>query len=124
MLPMGQVGRNHPSPCDRRAARRFPTCGGRDDRGLRRLALRAKRTAEWEQSRSGRSALTVARLFSPVPRGNLPILPIAPAVVVLVGITTALVIAVLGISQLQATGDDAARLRVDALSATLAARLG
>ena len=36
----------------------------------------------------------------------------------------ALVIAVLGISQLQATGDDAATLRADALSAALAARLG
>ncbi|MFT3774673.1 MAG: HAMP domain-containing sensor histidine kinase [Minicystis sp.] len=50
-------------------------------------------------------------------------MPIAPAIVVLVGISTALVIAVLGISQLQATADDAARLRADALSATLAARL-
>jgi signal transduction histidine kinase len=64
----------------------------------------------------------VRRLLSP--RGNLPLLPIAPAIVVVVGITTALVIAVLGISQLQATGDDAARLRADVLSATLAARLG
>ncbi len=62
------------------------------------------------------------RLF--IPRGNLPLLPIAPIIVVVVGITTAVVIAVLGISQLQATGDDAARLRADVLSATLAARLG
>jgi len=54
----------------------------------------------------------------------LPLLPLAPAIVVVVGITTALVIAVLGISQLQATGDDASTLRADALSATLAARLG
>jgi signal transduction histidine kinase len=66
----------------------------------------------------------VARLFSSVPRGILPLLPLAPAIVVVVGITTALLIAVLGISQLQATGDDAARLRAHALSATLAARLG
>ncbi|APR84854.1 Two component sensor kinase [Minicystis rosea] len=50
-------------------------------------------------------------------------LPIAPAIVVLVGISTAIVIAVLGISQLQTTADDAARLRADALSTTLAARL-
>jgi signal transduction histidine kinase len=57
------------------------------------------------------------------PRGNLPLLPIAPAIVVLVGITTAVVIAVLGISQLQGTADDAANLRAEVLSATLAARL-
>jgi signal transduction histidine kinase len=66
----------------------------------------------------------VARVFSTSPRAVLPLLPVAPAIVVVVGITTALVIAVLGISQLQATGDDAATLRADALSATLAARLG
>jgi signal transduction histidine kinase len=63
----------------------------------------------------------VAKLSSP--RGSIPLLPIAPAIVALVGITTALVIAVLGISQLQATADDAASQRADALSATLAARL-
>ncbi len=66
----------------------------------------------------------MARVFSTSPRAVLPLLPIAPAIVVLVGLTTALVIAVLGISQLQATGDDAATLRADALSAALAARLG
>jgi signal transduction histidine kinase len=51
-------------------------------------------------------------------------LPIAPAIVVVVGITTAVVIALLGISQLQAASDDGATLRADALTATLAARLG
>src|SRR5580698_5578407 len=66
----------------------------------------------------------VARFFSPVPRGILPLLPIAPAIVVLVGITTALVIAVLGISLLQQTADDEARLEARAISATVAARLG
>jgi signal transduction histidine kinase len=66
----------------------------------------------------------VARFFTTSLRGALPLLPIAPAIVLVVGLTTALVIAVLGISQLQATGDDAAKLRAEALAATLAARLG
>jgi signal transduction histidine kinase len=57
------------------------------------------------------------------PRGSLPLLPIAPIIVVLVGITTAVVIAVLGIARLQVSSDDAAALRADALSATLAARI-
>ena len=60
---------------------------------------------------------------SSAPRGNLPLLPIAPAIVGLVGITTAVVIAVLGISQLQGTADDTANLRAEVLAATLAARL-
>lgn len=63
------------------------------------------------------------RVLPSVPRGILPLLPLAPAIVSVVGITTAVVIAVLGISQLQETGDAAANLRADALSATLAARL-
>jgi signal transduction histidine kinase len=58
------------------------------------------------------------------PRGILPILPIAPAIVVVVGLGAALVIALLGLSQLQETSDDASSLRAEALSATLAARLG
>ncbi len=63
-------------------------------------------------------------LLLPVPRGILPLLPIAPAIVVVVGITTALVIAVLGISLLQQTADDEARLQARAIAATVAARLG
>jgi signal transduction histidine kinase len=66
----------------------------------------------------------VARFFSPVPRGILPLLPIAPAIVVVVGITAALVIAVLGLSLLQQTADDEARLQARAIAATVAARLG
>jgi signal transduction histidine kinase len=59
----------------------------------------------------------------PSPRGVLPLLPIAPAIVVVVGITTAVVIAFLGIAQLQVTNDEAMSLRAQAISATLAARL-
>jgi signal transduction histidine kinase len=44
-------------------------------------------------------------------------------IVVIVGITTAVVIAFLGISQLQETNDEAARSRAEAISATIAARL-
>jgi signal transduction histidine kinase len=62
--------------------------------------------------------------LSPKSLRALPLLPVAPAIVVVVGLTTAVVIAVLGISQLQATGDDAATLRAGVLAATLAARLG
>ena len=54
----------------------------------------------------------------------LPLLPIAPAIVVVVGLGAALLIAIIGISQLQATSDEAARRSADALAATLAARLG
>ncbi len=67
--------------------------------------------------------IPVARLFSTVPRGTLPLLPIAPAIVVLVGITTALVIAVLGVSLLQQTADDEAQLQARAIATAVAARL-
>ena len=62
--------------------------------------------------------------FPRFPRFTWPIVPLAPALVVVVGITTAVVIALLGISQLQRTSDEAASLRAAALSATIAARLG
>src|SRR5689334_14248370 len=68
------------------------------------------------------STSTVARL--PSPRGILlPLSPIAPAIVVVVGITTAVLIAFLGIDQLQVTNDEAMSVRAQAISATLAARL-
>jgi len=62
---------------------------------------------------------------SPVrwPRGSLPLVPLAPAIVVVVGIATAVAIALLGIGQLGKTSDQAAGLRADVLAATLAARL-
>ena len=56
-------------------------------------------------------------------RGVLPLLPVAPVIVVIVGLTLAVVIALLGIRELEAANDDAAHLRADALSTTLAARL-
>ena len=62
--------------------------------------------------------------FFRLPRFTWPILPLAPAIVIVVGITTAVIIALLGISQLQRTSDEAASLRAAALSATIAARLG
>ena len=64
----------------------------------------------------------MARLFR-LPRFTWPILPLAPAIVIVVGITTAVLIALLGLSQLQQTSDEAASLRAAVLSATLAARL-
>ncbi len=59
-----------------------------------------------------------------LPRFTWPILPLAPAIVIVVGITLAVLIALLGISQLQRTSDEAASLRAAALSSTIAARLG
>jgi len=59
----------------------------------------------------------------PQRRFVLPLLPIAPLIVGVVGLSTAVALAFLGISQLQETSDGAARLRAEALSATLAARI-
>ncbi len=56
-------------------------------------------------------------------RGGWPLLPLAPAIVVVIGIAAALAIAVLGIDQLERTSDEAAALRAEALAATLAARM-
>jgi signal transduction histidine kinase len=53
----------------------------------------------------------------------LPLGPLAPAIVLLVGIATALAIGALGVLQLQRTSDEAAGLRALALARTLAARL-
>ncbi len=50
-------------------------------------------------------------------------MPLAPAIVVVVGIATAVAIALLGISQLEKTSDRAAAVRAEVLAATLAARL-
>jgi signal transduction histidine kinase len=57
------------------------------------------------------------------PRRGLPILPLAPAIVLLVGIAAAVAIAQLGVTQLQRTSDDAASERAEVLSIALAARL-
>ncbi|AKT43357.1 sensor histidine kinase [Chondromyces crocatus] len=57
------------------------------------------------------------------PRGSLPLVPLAPAIVVIVGVTTAVIIALLGSGQLKKTSDQASALRAEVLAATLAARL-
>lgn len=62
---------------------------------------------------------TSLRLF----RGGLPLLPVAPAMVLLIGIATAVAIALIGIRQLSRLTDDAAALRANAMVATLAARM-
>ena len=56
-------------------------------------------------------------------RGDLPLLPIAPAIVVVIGILTAVAIGLLGITQLQQTSDEAASLRAEVIAGTLAARM-
>ncbi|MGK3968696.1 sensor histidine kinase [Sorangium sp. So ce118] len=57
------------------------------------------------------------------PRGTTPLVPLAPAIVIVVGIATAVAIAVIGISQLAKMSDQAASLRAEVLAATLVARL-
>src|SRR5262245_30718300 len=57
------------------------------------------------------------------PRRPLPFLVLAPALVVMVGVLAAFGITLLGLRELRLQGDDAAALRAELLSATLAARL-
>lgn len=52
-----------------------------------------------------------------------PLLPIAPAMVAIIGITTAVIIALSGVRQLQRTSDFAASTRSRVLAVTVAARL-
>ncbi|HVY44499.1 MAG TPA: sensor histidine kinase, partial [Minicystis sp.] len=59
-----------------------------------------------------------------LPRGVLPLLPVAPAIVVILGVVAAAAIALLGIQKLRQKSDEAAALRADALAVTLATRLG
>lgn len=56
-------------------------------------------------------------------RGGLPLLPVAPGMVLLIGIATALAIALIGIRQLGRLIDYEAALRADAIVATLAVRM-
>jgi len=56
-------------------------------------------------------------------RSQLPFLPLAPAVVVVLGVTVAVAIALLGASDLRSQSDEAAALRSQALSLALAERL-
>jgi signal transduction histidine kinase len=57
------------------------------------------------------------------PLSRLPLLPLAPAVVIVVGVAAALVIALFGVRELRADSDRAAELRAEMLATTLAARL-
>ncbi|CAN97383.1 MULTISPECIES: sensor histidine kinase [Sorangium] len=57
------------------------------------------------------------------PRGTTPLVPLAPAIVIVVGIATAVAIALIGIGQLAKMSDQAASLRAEVLAATLSARL-
>jgi signal transduction histidine kinase len=55
--------------------------------------------------------------------GRWPILPIAPLIVAVIGIATAVTIALVAANQLQRTSDEASALRSKALAAALAARV-
>lgn len=55
--------------------------------------------------------------------GVLPLLPIAPAIVILVGVAVALAVTLFGLRDLRRASDRAADLRAEAVASTLAARL-
>jgi signal transduction histidine kinase len=57
------------------------------------------------------------------PRGSTPLVPTAPAIVIVVGLATAGAVAVRGLAPLAKMNDQAAGLRAEVLAATLAARL-
>lgn len=61
---------------------------------------------------------------SPSPRaGRWPLLPLAPGIVAIIAVATAVTIALLGVRQLQRTSDGAAAARSQVLAAAIAARL-
>ncbi|MBI4704782.1 MAG: HAMP domain-containing histidine kinase [Deltaproteobacteria bacterium] len=68
-------------------------------------------------------ATSARQLGSTAKAGRWPLVGIAPAIVALVGVATALGIALAGLGELQRASDDAAALRSRALAAVLAARL-
>lgn len=55
--------------------------------------------------------------------GALPLLPVAPAIVVILGVAVALAVSLVGLSDLRRASEGAASLRAAALAGTLAARL-
>ena len=56
-------------------------------------------------------------------RGGLPLLPIGPGIVIIVGIATAVAVSQLGIRELQRMSDNASAQRAEVLAAAIAARL-
>lgn len=56
-------------------------------------------------------------------RGGLPLLPIGPGIVIIVGIATAVAVSQLGIRELQRMSDAASAQRAEVLAAAIAARL-
>jgi hypothetical protein len=60
---------------------------------------------------------------SPRPAGAWPLLPLAPAAVVLLGVAVAVVIGVFGVSNLATASDEHAAARAELLASTLGARL-
>jgi signal transduction histidine kinase len=72
----------------------------------------------------GRGAATVTtRLGATSARGTWPLLPLAPAVVLLVGTTVAIVIGLFGVSNLSTASDEHAAARAEVLASALGARV-
>ncbi len=73
---------------------------------------------------TGQMPSPTEELLAPAPRaGRWPLLPVAPLIVVVIGIATAVTIATVGARQLQQTSDEEAALRSKSVAATLAARI-
>jgi signal transduction histidine kinase len=69
------------------------------------------------------TATFTTRMGPPRPRRTWPLLPLAPGVVILVGIAVAFVIGLFGVASLGGASDDHAAARADLLAAALGARV-
>lgn len=65
----------------------------------------------------------MASLIARLRHARLPVVPLLPAIVVVVGLATALIVGLLGVAQLRATSDAVADSRAQVLALTLAQRL-
>lgn len=75
-------------------------------------------------SSEGPPATEELRVRAPRQRSGWPFLPLAPLLVVVIGLAVALGIGLVGLDQLSRAGDDHAGARAELIAATVAARLG
>jgi signal transduction histidine kinase len=66
---------------------------------------------------------SIASLVRRAQKAKLPLVPFFPAIVLVIGIVTAIVVGMLGLAHLRSTSDEVAQTHASVLAATLAARL-